>query len=241
MAAIAARAICIDSSVIRRQSPLCCSPETVAEGLSFVMKPIPTPKYSGAVTEQLRKHRAARASMGEEGANASVPLALPYLAGYAPSLQNQVRDWLLAGKAGDWLLRKYPQAHAVRTDRALYDYVDALKAQYLRNAGQLHKVAYDSRIHVVRNALGLHTRRAIAHGGRLNARHEIHVAAMFKQAPDAFLRMICVHELAHIRIMDHDKAFYQLCTHMEPDYHQLEFDVRFYLSYLDQGGPLLWV
>lgn len=205
----------------------------------FAMKPIPTPKYSGAVTQQLLKDRAARASMGEAGA--PLALALPYLSGYAPSLQNQVRDWLLAGKAGDWLLRKYPQAHAVRTDRALYDYVDALKAQYLRNAGQLHKVAYDSRIHVVRNALGLHTRRAIAHGGRLNARHEIHVAAMFKQAPDAFLRMICVHELAHIRIMDHDKAFYQLCTHMEPDYHQLEFDVRFYLSYLDQGGQPLWV
>lgn len=204
------------------------------------MKPIPTPKYSGAVTQQLRKDRAARASMGEEEVNASMPLALPYLSGYAPSLQNQVRDWLLAGRAADWLLRKYPQAHAVRTDRALYDYVDALKAQYLRNAGQLHKVGYDSKIHVVRNALGLHTRRAIAHGGRLNARHEIHVAAMFKQAPDAFLRMICVHELAHIRIMDHDKAFYQLCTHMEPDYHQLEFDVRFYLSYLDQGGELLW-
>ena len=238
MAAIAARAICIDSSLIRRQSPLCCSPETVTGGLFFAMKPISTPKYSGAVTQQLRKDRAARASMGEAGA--PLALALPYLSGYAPSLQNQVRDWLLAGKAGDWLLRKYPQAHAVRTDRTLYDYVDALKAQYLRNAGQLHKVAYDSKIHVVRNALGLHTRRAIAHGGRLNARHEIHVAAMFKQAPDAFLRMICVHELAHIRIMDHDKAFYQLCTHMEPDYHQLEFDVRFYLSYLDQGGELLW-
>ena len=63
---------------------------------------------------------------------------------------------------------------------------------------------------------------------------------MFKQAPDAFLRMICVHELAHIRIMDHDKAFYQLCMHMESEYHQLEFDVRFYLSYLDGGGEPLW-
>ena len=218
MAAIAARAICIDSSVIRRQSPLCCSPETVAEGLSFVMKPIPTPKYSGAVTQQLRKDRAARASMGEEGASASVPLALPYLSGYAPSLQNQVRDWLFAGKAGEWLLRKYPQAHAVRTDRALYDYVDALKAQYLRNAGQLHKVAYDSRIHVVHNALGLHTRRAIVHGGRLNARHEIHVAAMFKQAPDAFLRMICVHELAHTRHFDHSPSFWAEVAKHDADY-----------------------
>lgn len=194
------------------------------------MKPIPTPKYTGSVTAQLRKDKAAAAS----------PLALPYLASYAPSLQQQALNWLHSGKAVDWLLGKYPQAHAVRTDRALYDYVDELKGEYLRNAGQLHKVAYDSKIHAVRNALGLHTRRAIAHGGKLNARHEIHVAAMFKQAPDAFLRMICVHELAHIRFMDHDKAFYQLCMHMEPVYHQLEFDVRFYLSYLDTGAEPLW-
>lgn len=200
------------------------------------MKPIPTPKYSGAVTQQLRKDRAARAST----ANAAIPLALPYLSGYAPALQDKVREWLVTGKAAQWLLNKYPRAHGVRTDKALYDYVDALKAEYLRNAGQLHKVAYDSKIHVMRNALGLHTRRAIAHGSKLNARHEIHIAAIFKQSPDAFLRMICVHELAHIRIMDHDKAFYQLCMHMEPDYHQLEFDVRFYLSYLDGGGDPLW-
>ena len=201
------------------------------------MKPIPTPKYSGAVTQQLRKDRAARvASM----ANAAIPLALPYLSGYAPALQDKVREWLVTGMAAQWLLNKYPQAHEVRTDKALYDYVDDLKTEYLRNAGQLHKVAYDSKIHVMRNALGLHTRRAIAHGSKLSARHEIHIAAMFKQSPNAFLRMICVHELAHIRIMDHDKAFYQLCMHMEPDYHQLEFDVRFYLSYLDGGGDPLW-
>lgn len=137
------------------------------------MKPIATPKYTGSVTAQLRKDKAAAASQ----------LALPYLASYAPSLQQQALNWLHSGKAADWLLGKYPQAHAVRTDRALYDYVDELKGEYLRNAGQLHKVAYDSKIHVVRNALGLHTRRAIAHGGKLNARHEIHVAAMFKQAP----------------------------------------------------------
>lgn len=201
------------------------------------MKPIPTPKYSGAVTQQLRKDRAARVA---STANAAIPLALPYLSGYAPALQDKVREWLVTGKAAQWLLNKYPQAHGVRTDKALYDYVDDLKAEYLRNAGQLHKVAYDSKIHVMRNALGLHTRRAIAHGSKLNARHEIHIAAMFKQSPNAFLRMICVHELAHIRIMDHDKAFYQLCMHMEPDYHQLEFDVRFYLSYLDGGGDPLW-
>jgi len=52
--------------------------------------------------------------------------------------------------------------------------------------------------------------------------------------------MIVVHELAHLRVRDHDKAFYQLCLHMEPHYHQYEFDLRAYLSYRDAGGEPLW-
>ena len=46
-------------------------------------------------------------------------------------------------KAEAWLLRKHPEAHAVRTDKSLYDYVDALKGRHMRNAGTLNKVAYD--------------------------------------------------------------------------------------------------
>jgi predicted metal-dependent hydrolase len=52
--------------------------------------------------------------------------------------------------------------------------------------------------------------------------------------------MIAVHELAHLRLRDHDRAFYQLCEHMEPTYHQLEFDVRVYLTHLDLTGQRLW-
>ena len=50
--------------------------------------------------------------------------------------------------------------------------------------------------------------------------------------------MIVVHELAHLREKDHNKAFYQLCEHMEPGYHQLEFDLRLYLTHLELIGPL---
>ena len=55
-------------------------------------------------------------------------------------------------------------------------------------------------------------------------------AALFKEAPADFLRMIVVHELAHLKESDHGKAFYALCQHMEPEYHQLEFDLRVYLT-----------
>ncbi len=58
--------------------------------------------------------------------------------------------------------------------------------------------------------------------------------------PPEFLRMIVVHELAHLKESEHNKAFYQLCLHMEPDYHQLEFDLRAYLCYLDVDGVPLW-
>ena len=48
--------------------------------------------------------------------------------------------------------------------------------------------------------------------------------------------MIVVHELAHLKEREHDKAFYALCQHMEPDYHQLEFDLRLWLTALELPG-----
>jgi hypothetical protein len=45
-----------------------------------------------------------------------------------------------------------------------------------------------------------------------------------------------VHELAHFKESDHNKAFYQLCEYMQPGYHQLEFDLRIYLTWRDLQG-----
>ena len=165
---------------------------------------------------------------------------LPYLRSYPAALQEQARDLLAQGKLGAVLLRKYPQAHAVRSDKALWDFTQEYKQRYLRNAGTINKVLFDNKIHVVRHALGLHTSMSRVQGGKLAAKHEIRVASFFRQGPEEFLRMIVVHELAHLREKDHDKPFYQLCTHMEPDYHQFELDTRLYLTYLDNGGEPLW-
>ena len=165
---------------------------------------------------------------------------LKYLAGYPAHLVAQIQALIEQERLGELLLRQYPKAHDVRTDRALYDYVQALKDDYLRNAGPLSKVAYDSKLNVIRNALGTHTTISRVQGGKLKAKREIRVASLFRETPEAFLRMIVVHELAHLKERDHDKAFYQLCRHMEPDYHQLEFDLRAYLCYLEAGGRPLW-
>jgi len=59
------------------------------------------------------------------------------------------------------------------------------------------------------------------------------VATLFKDLPPEFLRMIVVHELAHLKKPKHNKAFYQRCCNMEPDYHELEFDLWAYLTWLE--------
>jgi len=165
---------------------------------------------------------------------------LRYLQGYPAETLAQVEKLLQADQVGNWLLKKYPQAHAVRTDRALFDYVQALKSMYLRGAEPLSKVAFDNKLQVVQHALGTHTSISRVQGSKLKAKREIRVAALFKQVPEEFLRMIVVHELAHLKERQHDKAFYQLCHHMEPRYHQLEFELRVYLAHLDAAGTRLW-
>jgi len=157
--------------------------------------------------------------------------ALPYLAGYPDTLCSQVQQLINAGKLGDHLHQRYPARHTVQTDRALYDYTLDIKDRCLRSSPPLSKVAYDAKLHIIRNALGTHTTVSRVQGGKLKAKREIRVAQMFRQASPEFLKMIVVHELAHLREREHDKAFYALCTHMEPQYHQFEFDLRLWLTW----------
>lgn len=166
--------------------------------------------------------------------------SVSYLSGYPPHLVEQVQQRIGDGTLGGILLRRYPHAHGVRNERSLQDYVSTLKNQYLRNAPPLAKISYDNHIHVIRNALGTHTTVSRAQGGRLKSKQEIRIASLFREMPEAFLKMIVVHELAHIKVRYHDKAFYQLCCHMEPAYYQYEFDLRAYLCWMQAGGKVLW-
>lgn len=165
---------------------------------------------------------------------------LKYLAGYPEDVKAQVRQLIQQGRLGDILLNKYRTAHDIRTDKALYDYVFNLKNRFLRNAAPINKVAFDSRIQVIQHALGLHTAISRVQGSKLKANREIRIASLFREVPLEFLRMIAVHELAHLKEKEHDKAFYQLCAHMEPEYHQYEFDLRLYLMHVDLCGKLSW-
>lgn len=166
---------------------------------------------------------------------------MKYLAGYPSALLAQVQQLVATEGLAPLLRKRYPgPLHEVQTDRALYDYVSALKSDFMRKAPPLAKVAFDSKLHVIRNALGTHTTVSRVQGSKLKTKREIRVASLFREVPLEWLRMIVVHELAHMKERDHDKSFYALCEHMEPDYHRLEFDVRLYLTHLDSGGERLW-
>lgn len=171
---------------------------------------------------------------------ADLPNLTAYLGGYPAPLVEQVRGHIADGSLGDLLLRRYPQGHAVRNERSLQDYVTELKNRYLRSALPLAKITYDNHIHVINNALGTHTTISRVQGAKLKSKREIRIAALFREMPEEFLRMIVVHELAHLKESAHDKAFYQLCCHMEPAYHQYEFDLRACLCWLKAGGRPLW-
>lgn len=155
---------------------------------------------------------------------------LKYLSHYPEHIQTQARQLIAKGGLAALLLRKYPDTHSIRTDKALYDYVLSIKNQYLRSTEPLNKVQFDTSLTLTHNALGTQRNVSRVQGGKLKAKREIRIASLFKDAPPEFLRMIVVHELAHLRETDHNKAFYQLCTHIEPDYHQLELDLRLYLT-----------
>jgi predicted metal-dependent hydrolase len=82
---------------------------------------------------------------------------LTYLQGYPETLLTQVQTLITQNRLGEVLRKRYPDTHDITTDKALYVYTQDFKNQFLRNAPQINKVAYDSKIHVLKNALGLHT------------------------------------------------------------------------------------
>jgi len=161
---------------------------------------------------------------------------LRYIASYAPELKAQVQAMIDKQSLDNYLKKKYPESHNITSDKSLRDFVMDLKNQYMKKSAPLSKIAFDGKIHVVNNALGLHSYVSRVQGGKIKSNNEIRIGSVFKKAPEAFLRMIVVHELAHLKEKDHGKAFYQLCQHMLPDYHQLEFDMRLYLAQLEIGA-----
>ncbi|MDX1807982.1 MAG: YgjP-like metallopeptidase domain-containing protein [Sulfurospirillaceae bacterium] len=162
---------------------------------------------------------------------------MKYISHYPKPLQEQIQSLIDERQLGAYLTSKYPEKHSISSDKALYAYVMDLKNEYLKKY-QIAKVIYDGKINVTRDALGTHTFVSRVQGGKLKAKNEIRVATMFKELPPQFLEMIVVHELAHFKEKEHNKAFYKFCELMQKNYHQVEFDLRVYLLHVDLFGKL---
>ena len=161
-----------------------------------------------------------------------------YLANYPPAVLTQVQALVDKNRLAEVLLSRYPTTHSITNDHDLRQYVVDIKNQYMQKSAPLSKVIYDSKLHVIHNALGLHSYVSRVQGGKLKSKNEVRIGAVFKKAPEDFLNMIVVHELAHLKEKQHNKAFYRLCHHMQPNYYQLEFDMRLYLIQLDLFGSI---
>ncbi len=163
---------------------------------------------------------------------------LKYIQHYSSSTLIEVKKLIETNSLGVHLLKKYPNTHKIKTDKSLHEYVINIKNQYIKNSSPLSKTLYDSKISVINNALGTHRYVSRVQGSKLKAKNEIRVGTIFKNVPESFLDMIIVHELSHFKEKTHNKAFYKLCVYMKEDYHQVEFDVRLYLTYIDLYGKL---
>lgn len=161
-----------------------------------------------------------------------------YFRHYPEHLKQQIQDLITSGNLRSYLLNKYPHPHEINSDKLLYKYANELKDKYMRNVPQLSKVIYEKQKDLVNDALGTHTYISRNHGGKLKKKHEMRISRTLKDAPREMLEMLVVHELAHFKEKDHNKAFYKLCEYMQPNYHQVEFDLRLYLVLLDQGKTL---
>ncbi|MDD2905075.1 MAG: YgjP-like metallopeptidase domain-containing protein [Sulfurimonas sp.] len=164
--------------------------------------------------------------------------ALKYLDHYPPQIKTQVHKLIETKTLTAHLLKKYPSAHTITNDKTLFSYVSDIKERTMKKSSPLSKTHYDGKIHVINNALGTHHFISRVQGAKLKAKNEIKIASMFKNVPEAFLEMIVVHELAHFKEKEHNKAFYKLCEYMQPSYHQIEFDLRLYLTHVDFFGKL---
>jgi UTP pyrophosphatase len=155
--------------------------------------------------------------------------AWKYIDGAPVGWSNQIKGLWEKGKLGRYLQLKYPENHEVNNDKLLFIYVNQIKNEYLKKSPQISKISFNGKLDYAYRALGVNSAQTRLQGCKLKTKFEIKISTVFKNAPERFLRMIVVHELVHLKERNHSKAFYNLCEHIEPEYHQLEWDTRLYL------------
>ena len=57
---------------------------------------------------------------------------LKYIAHYPEHIQSPAAMLISSGRLGDYIEKNYPSKHQIQSDKALYDYVNEIKNQYMR-------------------------------------------------------------------------------------------------------------
>ena len=155
---------------------------------------------------------------------------IDYIQDYPQNIKDHFDDLIKNGDVRSYLLKKYPVGHQINTDKQLYEYVNKLKQDFMKKSPPIGKVKYVKQKDLIFSALGNHT--------FISGKHEIRIAESLKSAPEEMLQMLVVHELAHFKEKDHNKAFYNLCLYMQPNYCDVEVDTLLFQSLVDQDEKL---
>jgi UTP pyrophosphatase len=79
---------------------------------------------------------------------ASVPalalVPMPFLQAYSAEVQQHAQAMLQCQEVGTFLQQRYPTAHTIRSDKALFEYAQTLKHTHMRHSEPLNKVQFDS-------------------------------------------------------------------------------------------------
>ncbi len=82
-----------------------------------------------------------------------------YFNGYPSTIVEQALQLISSNRLQRYLLKKYPEAHDITTDKLLYQYATELKKRYLKNAPPFGRAAFKKQGDMITNALGTHTYR----------------------------------------------------------------------------------
>ena len=116
-----------------------------------------------------------------------------YFNGYPSTIVEQALQLISSNRLQRYLLKKYPEAHDITTDKLLYQYATELKKRYLKNAPPFGRAAFKKQGDMITNALGTHTYRM---QGKTR-KHDLAINNDLLYAPEALLKALVVHELAH--------------------------------------------
>ena len=196
------------------------------------------PSFHGKKSSLIPSSSASNTIHSVKTRSEQISEALRYISAYPDELREQVQTLIEKEQLSQHLLERYPEPHEYNSNKLLRTYTNQIKNTYLKSSERLTKVCFDDKLHLVHHALGTQSFISLAHGKKLKTRRELRISSLFKSCPEALLKMIVVHELAHLKEKEHNHAFYRLCVHLEPRYHQLEFDARIYLIHRELFGSL---